>query len=541
MRYEVLGPVSAWCEGTQLNLGPSQRRVILSVLLLHANRPLGREQFIGAVWGEGAPTYAANLLQKHISALRRALEPDRPGRAPSEVLTWTDSGYLLPVPVGDLDLQDYESRVARARAALGGGDVQKAAKDLHQALDLWRGEAFGGLSSPLLDAQRHRLAEQRIDIIEERINLDLTLGVESDLVTELRQLVTDHPQRDRLSALLMLALYRGGRRVDALAVFHDVRRRLHDEFGIDPSAHLQTLHQQILAGNPAIDQPRVPSTATTIARSESGREDRKRSRKGPIRINVSVPHPARMHDYWLGGRHNFVADRELADEIMTIMPGLEDVARVNQSFVRRATLFMVASGIRQFIDLGSGLPTVRYLHETIQQADPGCRIAYVECDPVAVAHCALLFEPVTGIAIVQANIHDATEVFDAEAIRSLLDLARPIGLIMPMLHFIPDSWSPADLVASYLDRLAPGSYLVLAHLSAESTLPGLAEVVKAYGRTHYPVVPRSRARVMQMCAGLELVAPGLVGLAHWRPEKPSDASSNPAINSLVYAAVGRKP
>ncbi len=261
----------------------------------------------------------------------------------------------------------------------------------------------------------------------------------------------------------------------------------------------------------------------------------------PPRIDMNMPHPARMHDYWLGGGHNFAADRELAEKIMRIMPGIEDVSRLNQSFLRRAALFLVGSGIRQFLDIGSGIPTVGNLHDIVRQADPECRVVYADGDPVAVAHSELILERTKSAAVIQADVRDAAGIFDALVTRELLDVEAPIGLIAPAMHFIPDSADPACLMASYRDRLASGSFLVLAHGTSDIEIEGQAEVIEAYGASRYRLYPRSHAEVLRLCAGFDLVEPGLVGFAHWRPEGPGDLSTNSAVNSLLYAGVGRKP
>lgn len=261
----------------------------------------------------------------------------------------------------------------------------------------------------------------------------------------------------------------------------------------------------------------------------------------PPRIDTDMPHPARMHDYWLGGGHNFAADRELAEKIMRIMPGVEDVARLNQAFIRRAALFMVDQGIRQFLDIGSGIPTVGHLHEIVQHKVPECRVVYVDYDPVAVAHVELMLANTKGTAIVQAGMRDVCAIFDAEATKDLLDLTQPIGLLAPMLHFVPDSWDPTRIMADYRDRLAPGSFMALAHVTADADNPELPEVIEAYQATKFLVYPRTYEQIMLMCTGLDLVEPGLVGYAHWRAEDPGDLSVNPRVNSLLYGAVGRKP
>ena len=252
LRFGVLGPLRVWRRETVVDLGPVQQRVVLAVLALQAGRPVGRQQMINAVWGETAPRNAVNLVQRHVSGLRRVLEPDRPGHTPSSLLIWTDAGYLLNVPAGALDLDEFQRELARARAERAAGRLREAAAALHSALGLWRGRVCDGLSSPFLDAQADRLAESRVSVLEERIELDLATGNHDGLIAELRDLVAEHPLRERLRGLLMLALYQAGRQADALTAFRDARRHLQDELGVEPAAPLQKLHQQILAADPAL-------------------------------------------------------------------------------------------------------------------------------------------------------------------------------------------------------------------------------------------------------------------------------------------------
>jgi DNA-binding SARP family transcriptional activator/tetratricopeptide (TPR) repeat protein len=270
LRFGVLGPLRVWRHGTAVDLGPVQQRIVLAVLALQAGRPVGRQQMIDAVWGESQPRNAVNLVQRHVSGLRRALEPGRPGRTPSDLLTWTEAGYLLTLPPGALDLDLFVQELARARTARAAGQLQEAAAALHAALELWRGPVCDGLSSPFLDAQADRLAESRVSALEDRIGLDLMIGGHGDLIAELRDLAAEHPLRERLSGLLMLALYQAGRQADALTVFRDARRQLHGELGVEPSAPLQQLHQQILAADPAL-APADPVQARTDAGARTSR------------------------------------------------------------------------------------------------------------------------------------------------------------------------------------------------------------------------------------------------------------------------------
>jgi DNA-binding SARP family transcriptional activator len=283
LRFGVLGPLRVWRQGTVVDLGPVQQRVVLAVLALQAGRPVGRQQMIDAVWGETQPRNAVNLVQRHVSGLRRALEPDRPGRTPSDLLTWTDAGYLLTLPPGALDLELFVRELARARTARAAGQLQEAAAALHSALELWRGPVCDGLSSPFLDAQADRLAESCVSALEDRIELDLVIGDHGDLIAELRDLVAEHPLRERLRGLLMLALYRAGRQADALTAFRDARRELHDELGVEPSAPLQQLHQQILTADPAL-APGGPAQAGSDVGAKTSRR-----RVVPAQLPHNIP------------------------------------------------------------------------------------------------------------------------------------------------------------------------------------------------------------------------------------------------------------
>jgi hypothetical protein len=258
------------------------------------------------------------------------------------------------------------------------------------------------------------------------------------------------------------------------------------------------------------------------------------------RIDIDLPHPARMHDYWLGGRHNFAADRALAEKIAEAIPRIGDLSWLYQAFLRRAMLFLVNSGIRQFLDIGSGSLAVGAVHETVQQAAPDSRFIYVDSDPVCAAHRELALRDLDG-AVIDADVRDIDGILGSDTATRLLDLARPVALIAPMFHFVPDSWDPGPILAGYRNRLASGSYLTLVHITADVQLPGLAEAIEAYRLNRYPVYPRTNQEILALCAGFDLVEPGLVGCAHWRADNQAELSASPGINSLLSAVVGRKP
>jgi S-adenosyl methyltransferase len=262
----------------------------------------------------------------------------------------------------------------------------------------------------------------------------------------------------------------------------------------------------------------------------------------PCGVDKIVPNAARVYDYCLGGSHNFAADRDMANKVQQAMPAVRDAARINRSFLRRAVLFMIESGIRQFLDIGSGIPTVGNVHEIAQRANPECRIVYVDRESVAVAHSNLMLEGNDRAAAIRANLRDVEDILDHPKTKRLLDLDQPIGLLMvALLHFVPDSWNPVGILARYQDRLAPGSYLTLSHLMTDGNPTGLTETVQHYNNTPEPLYPRSHEEVLGLFAGFELVDPGLVGCAFWRPSGPGDVSDSAEMNTFSHGGIGRKP
>ena len=262
----------------------------------------------------------------------------------------------------------------------------------------------------------------------------------------------------------------------------------------------------------------------------------------PQGIDTTVPNAARVYDYFLDGAHNFAADRDMANKIQQVLPGVRDAIRITRAFLRRVVLFMVDSGIRQFLDIGSGIPTVGNVHEIAQRASPECRIVYVDKEPVAVTHCELLLASNDRAAAIQANLRDVEDIFDHPQTKRLLDSDQPVGLLMlAVLHFVPDAWNPAGIVARYRDRLAPGSYLALSHITEDGHAAGLAQAVEFYQDTQDPMYLRCHEEVLPLLAGFELVEPGLTRCPFWRPSAPGDMSDNAEINTTIYGGVGRKP
>ena len=268
LRVGVLGPVSAWRGGDEISAGQPRQLAVLGVLASRANRVVSRGELVDAVWGDDPPASAEGGVYTYVAGLRRVLEPDRLARSgdrgrrsPARVLVSAGGGYMLRLPPGCLDSQEFEQFLTAARDRRAAGDLTGALAAVDTALSLWRGIAFAGVPGPFAEAERQRLGELRTDATEERADLMLALGRPAEVIPGLTALTSEHPLRERSRGLLMTALYRCGRQAEALQVFYDVRDRLGQDLGIDPGGELNQIHQQLLAMDPALDGPPAAETA----------------------------------------------------------------------------------------------------------------------------------------------------------------------------------------------------------------------------------------------------------------------------------------
>jgi hypothetical protein len=258
----------------------------------------------------------------------------------------------------------------------------------------------------------------------------------------------------------------------------------------------------------------------------------------PAELDLDRPNAARMYDYYLGGSHNFAVDRELAAKVLEAWPDMPRAAQANRAFLRRAVRFLAGQGVRQFLDIGSGIPTVGNVHEVAQDAAPGARVVYVDTDPVAVTHSRAILAGNPLTTVVESDGRDPAALLADPGVTGLLDLSRPVGLLMvALLHFVPDGQDPRSILAGYAKRLAAGSWLVVSHGSTD-TAPGVATMEKLYERTATPVRMRSRDEVAALLADVDLVEPGVEFLPAWRPDHPDDVGGD-ATWASGYGAVGR--
>ncbi len=262
LRVGVLGPVTVWNGNEELRVGQPRQQAVLGILAMRANRVISRGELVNAVWGQDPPASAEGGIYTYVAGLRRIIEPTRSARGPGRVLVSSGAGYVLHLVPGQPDAVAFEQHLARARQLRKNGDPVGAVDALESALGLWRGVAFAGVPGPFAETERVRLAELRSGAAEERADVLLSLGRHEEVVPDLTALVTDHPLRERMRGLLMIALYRCGRPAEALRVFQDGRRVLAEELGIDPGTDLSRIHQQVLTSDPALNPTVGPAAAS---------------------------------------------------------------------------------------------------------------------------------------------------------------------------------------------------------------------------------------------------------------------------------------
>ncbi|MGH3768563.1 MAG: SAM-dependent methyltransferase [Pseudonocardiaceae bacterium] len=261
----------------------------------------------------------------------------------------------------------------------------------------------------------------------------------------------------------------------------------------------------------------------------------------PGDVDIEQPSVARVYDYYLGGSHNFAADRQAARATIELLPDLPLIMQAGRAFLRRSVRYLVKQGITQFLDIGSGIPTEGNVHEVAQVASPETRVLYVDTDPVAVAHSRAILAGNQRADIVQADLRDLPRILDDPRCRRLIDVTQPIGVLMvAILHFIPDQLEAEGIVAEYRNAMAPGSYLALTHASYGGPSEQQAEAAsEVYQRTIAPFKRRSHAEIEALLDGFDLVPPGLVFFPLWRPDSPADVDDHPE-RCRGYAAVGRR-
>jgi hypothetical protein len=262
----------------------------------------------------------------------------------------------------------------------------------------------------------------------------------------------------------------------------------------------------------------------------------------PEGVDTGKPSAARLYDYLLGGGHNFAADRAHAEKFLQAQPNARTIARLNRAFLRRAVLFMIDRGIRQFLDLGSGIPTVGNVHEIAQAADPEARVVYVDVDPVAVAHSRSLLAGNDHVSVLHADVRDWAGVLASDEVDKQLDFDEPVAVLMvALLHFVADEEDPWGVVGGYRDRLSPGSFLAISHAGyrADEETESYRQARKIYNRDVTQMTFRDATEISRLFGGFALVEPGVVRVPAWHPESPADVEES-GEGFPGFAALGRK-
>ena len=257
-------------------------------------------------------------------------------------------------------------------------------------------------------------------------------------------------------------------------------------------------------------------------------------------FDTAVPNVARMYDFMLGGKDNYASDRHAVGKLVEMAPQAPLRARLNRAFLGRAVRYAAGQGVRQFLDVGAGLPTQENVHQVAQAVAPDARTVYVDNDPIVLAHARALLSTDSLTAVVAGDVRNPAGILGDPQTRSLLDFTQPVCiLLVAILHFVPDSDHPADIVAAFRDAVAPGSYLIVSHATMDGAPPqeaartGDAEAV--YNQATAPLIMRGTGQVSRLLDGFSLIEPGLVHITAWRPDTPADGGFD-----AFLGAVGRK-
>jgi hypothetical protein len=250
----------------------------------------------------------------------------------------------------------------------------------------------------------------------------------------------------------------------------------------------------------------------------------------------------RISDYLLGNGHSLAADRRLAGELERAVPDIRQVVQLGRMFLRSTVTYLVREEkVRQFLKFGSDIPTVGSAHLVAQAVDPGCRVVYVDTDPIAVTHSRMLLGDTQLVAAVHAEPRDFDTLADHPETSGLLDLTMPVGLLLvDVLRFLPESCDPPSVIARCANRFAPGSHLAIAHLTGHSRPAEAAALTEVMSASHDPVRPRTHAEIMDLFSGFELVGPGVADVGQWYGERRL-TSAEQAAATQFYVGIGRKP
>jgi S-adenosyl methyltransferase len=260
--------------------------------------------------------------------------------------------------------------------------------------------------------------------------------------------------------------------------------------------------------------------------------------RAPAGIDVTTPLGARVYDYILGGKDNFAVDREAAERLLEAAPDGRLLARLQRKFLVRVVRLMAESGIRQFIDLGTGIPTSPSVHEVARAVDASARVVYVDFNAMVVVHNRALLATDDGVITIEEDIREPDKILANPELRALIDFEEPVGVLMlAVIHNVSDEYDPAGIVARFRNQMAPGSHIAISQFAPDGEPQATAQLEAVYAATPWPKTLRSREEIQRLFDGFELLPPGVVDVQRWRPEE----GEPPRTTLSMPGGVGRKP
>ena len=526
LRVGVLGPVAAWYGDQELPVGQPRQQAVLGILAMRANRVISRGELVDAVWGQDPPASAEGGIYTYVAGLRRVIEPNRSQRGPGRVLVSSGAGYVLHLVPGQPDAVAFEQDLGRARQLRKTGDLASAVVALNSALSLWRGIAFCGVPGPFAETERVRLGELRSAAAEERADVLLSLGRHEEVVPDLTAMVADHPLRERMRGLLMIALYRCGRHAESLRVFAEGRRVLADELGIDPGSELSRIHQQVLTADPALAAPDGPApvpldgdaTGLGSALGDGRRRPRAEGMVTPVPAQLPLDAPG------FTGRHEELA---ILQEMLPAKSAGSGEASPGEASTDQTVPIVIISGTA---GTGKTALAVRFGRQVAKRF-PGGQL-YVNLrgldpatPPMEPAEALRFFLDALGVPPyrIPADTQGRSALFrsllDGKRMLIVLDNARNVAQVRPLLP-----GSPGSLVVVTSRNEMTG--LVAAEGAVPLTLDVLSYdearemLVRRLSRDRAAAEPEAADEIISSCARLPLALGIAVGRAASRPKRP---------------------
>jgi DNA-binding SARP family transcriptional activator len=496
MQVRVLGEVDVVGEdGEHIAIVQQKLRQLVSVLAL-ADGSLTSSQLQTMLWVEADTRNMMSALTNTVMRLRKLL--------PSGRLIHDKAGYrlMLDAKRDYLDIREFRELIATARQVRE-TYPKRSAELLQQAVELWRDPTLpDSPDTPAAASDTLRLQIERQDAIEALIEVQMALGQHAMVARQTPAWLAEDPLNDQLWLALMLARYRDGHKGAALRAYDAAQAEFLTELGAEPGPPLRAMRDQIAA-----DAPNLTWTVEQTVQE---------SRAILAGVDVTVASPARFYDYLLGGNNNFEVDRMAAETLIGAAPDLRENAHDSRRFLARAVRLLAERGIRQFLDIGVGLPTDGSVHEVARDIDPHARVVYVDIDPMVVAHGKAVIDDSRNIAYIVGDVLEPADIFADPQTRRLIDPAEPTAVLMlNVLHFVPADAAHKAL-EMYRSWMASGSALVILHNSRDGSDPvAVQRLDEVAARTASQIFQRSRAEIEAMFTGLELLAP-LDTSANWQ-------------------------